>query len=432
MYYESNSIAYPKVNSEPPFILQPSGDQIVLDWLEERLISASDFDNTNQNALVYTIPEYLRDDPQNAPYELFIEMIGQHFDNIYLYIKDITNLHNADNRLDFGISKDLVADALKSFGVKLYQNNFSSNDLYTAYLGINESGSYLPPTGSEVINSYITASNNPTPLDDINKEIYKRIYHNLPYLLKRKGTIEGVRALINCYGIPDTILRISEFGGKNKIEENDYDYWYNRFNYALDTRNTSKAVVSWSPTSNEFGGNYPESIMFRFKTDGIPPLSHEKQPLLVVTNTVENQDETDRFHLRLEYTGSYLDSASYSGSIPSQSNEYGDLIFRYGTDLMSINAPFFNGGWWSVMLQTGSNDSFYLYAKQNIYNGEDGNQIGYEFSASASNNNNKYWVEIKLENGETLKCTEDHEIYTENRGYISAKDLNVEDTLKFI
>ncbi len=395
MYYESNSIAYPKVNSEPPFILQPSGDQIVLDWLEERLISASDFDNTNQNALVYTIPEYLRDDPQNAPYELFIEMIGQHFDNIYLYIKDITNLHNADNRLDFGISKDLVADALKSFGVKLYQNNFSSNDLYTAYLGINESGSYLPPTGSEVINSYITASNNPTPLDDINKEIYKRIYHNLPYLLKRKGTIEGVRALINCYGIPDTILRISEFGGKDRDNINDYDYWYNRYNLALDTRGTDRVIVPWTEVSTEFGGDRPKTIMLRFKNDGIPPTSHETQQILTFSNTIGISSFGGRFHLRLEYTGSYYTSASYSGSIPSQSNEYGDLIFRYNnSDIININAPFFNGGWWSIMLQTGSNNSFYLYAKQNIYNGDDGDQIGYEYSSSAINPGGGFWDDI--------------------------------------
>jgi len=48
------------------------------------------------------------------------------------------------------------------------------------------------------------------------------------------------------------------------------------------------------------------------------------------------------------------------------------------------------------------------------------------------NDNNKHWVEVELENGDTLRCTEDHEIYTENRGYVPAKDLNVEDTLKFI
>jgi hypothetical protein len=56
-------------------------------------------------------------------------------------------------------------------------------------------------------------------LDDVNKRIYKRLYHNLPYLLKSKGTIQGLKTLLNIYGIPDTILRISEFGGKDKVNE---------------------------------------------------------------------------------------------------------------------------------------------------------------------------------------------------------------------
>ena len=42
-------------------------------------------------------------------------------------------------------------------------------------------------------------------------------------LVKRKGTVTGLRQLINIWGVPNTMLRISEFGGKNKNDENDYD-----------------------------------------------------------------------------------------------------------------------------------------------------------------------------------------------------------------
>ena len=63
---------------------------------------------------------------------------------------------------------------------------------------------------------------------------YKRIYHNIPYLLKSKGTIAGLRALITSYGIPDTILKISEFGGKDKVNANDYDLYFNDFNQNLE------------------------------------------------------------------------------------------------------------------------------------------------------------------------------------------------------
>ena len=46
------------------------------------------------------------------------------------------------------------------------------------------------------------------------------------------------------------------------------------------------------------------------------------------------------------------------------------------------------------------------------------------------NNNNKDWVEIELEDGTSLKCTEDHKIFTVNRGWVEAKELTVEDDLK--
>lgn len=36
---------------------------------------------------------------------------------------------------------------------------------------------------------------------------------------------------------------------------------------------------------------------------------------------------------------------------------------------------------------------------------------------------------IRTENGKELTCTEDHRIYTRNRGYVEAKDLTIEDTV---
>ena len=44
------------------------------------------------------------------------------------------------------------------------------------------------------------------------QEVHKRIYHNLSYLLKTKGTERGLRALINCYGIPSDVLNINVHG----------------------------------------------------------------------------------------------------------------------------------------------------------------------------------------------------------------------------
>ena len=180
----------------------------------------------------------------------------------------------SDNRLDYGISKDLVADAIRSMGVSLYQNNFSSDGLYSAFVGVDGDGNLLPPTGSEVIETYITASSAITKLDDVNKEAYKRIFHNLPYLLKKKGTVAGLRALINTYGIPDTTLRISEFGGKDKDNSNDYDYFQDKFNYAFLRQNPASNnyyIRTDFTLNNKWFSSQPKSIQFRFKVGDTPP-----------------------------------------------------------------------------------------------------------------------------------------------------------------
>jgi len=131
LYFESGSTSWPKTNSIPPYTLASTGSAAVLSWYGTAgidgsgiLQSASIYDNENQDNLVYSIPEFIREDSDNNPGELFVEMLGQHFDNLYLYTQAITQKYNADNRLDYGVSKDLVADTLRSFGVKLYENNF--------------------------------------------------------------------------------------------------------------------------------------------------------------------------------------------------------------------------------------------------------------------------------------------------------------------
>jgi len=82
LYYTSGSWAWPKSTSQPPYQLYTTGSTEVLTWFGSNddtnpyyggiILSASLFDNANQNNLYYSIPEYLRNDPQNQPYELFV------------------------------------------------------------------------------------------------------------------------------------------------------------------------------------------------------------------------------------------------------------------------------------------------------------------------------------------------------------------------
>ena len=403
MYYDSgSSFSWPKTTTLPPYELAKVESTAALTWYGSvnegnsnyggSLLSASNYDNGNKDQLLKSIPEYLREDSANKPYELFIDMVAQYYDNIWLYTKDLTQKYNADNRLDFGISKELVSRAIQDFGVKLYQNNFSNQELYTAFLGITPNSSLFPfpeitsttptPTGLEFVDTLISSSNTIVPLDDVNKSLYKRLYHNIPYLLKSKGTIAGLRALITSYGIPDTILKISEFGGKDQVNANDYDLYFNNFNYSY--LSTANAGGGFTPISSSFvvntdwssSLNRPETIQFRFKPEELPP-TRASQSLFNLYETPSSS--TLKASLQLIRDSTSI-SESYSGSIIPPEHQYATLEFQPTNPLTisaSIRLPFYNGDWWSVMVTSGSSNGFELTAANSIYNGNDGTSIGH-------------------------------------------------------
>ncbi len=236
LYYSAEPFAWPKVVStgsvlnysisipDRSYVNVSVTSSLAVNWLGSAstlpsvsgvsiLYSASFYDDTNKDILRGSIPQYIGDDPNNQPYVTFIDMLGQHFDNIWVYYKDVTNRYNATNDPNTGISIDMVSDALKGLGMQLYTNTNVSNNVYYDLFGYNYDGSLLPPTGSERITTYVTSSLATVGSKDLQQEIYKRVYHNLPYLLKTKGTQRSIKALISIYGIPENILTVNEFGG---------------------------------------------------------------------------------------------------------------------------------------------------------------------------------------------------------------------------
>lgn len=220
LYYESSSYAWPKQNNTRPYLNQASSTNEAITWFTNQLVTASNYDVTNFDILTNTIPTFIREDSNNEPYLMFIHMIAQHFDNLWIYFKAVSDKYDTDNRLNFGVSKDLVREAIESLGVKLYNSNQNLDNLFSYFTGENYQ------SGSEVINSIVTATSGsgseylqPVSKDNYIKEVYKRIYHNIPLLLKSKGTERGLRALINSFGIPNNILQIKIFGGVDQTTD---------------------------------------------------------------------------------------------------------------------------------------------------------------------------------------------------------------------
>lgn len=220
LYYESSSWAWPKSTKRKPYLNTPSTDPVSEAWFGNIIQSASNFDNSNFDILTNTIPTFIREDSNNEPYLMFIHMIAQHFDNLWVYFKAVSDKYDTDHRMNFGVSKDIVRSAVESFGINLYNSNQNIDNLFATFIGQS------PDTGSEIITTMSIATSplynsgsteleylQPVAKLDYEKEIYKRIYHNLPYLTKTKGTERGLRALINCFGVTPEILSIKGFGG---------------------------------------------------------------------------------------------------------------------------------------------------------------------------------------------------------------------------
>jgi hypothetical protein len=359
LYFESSSTAWPKSSSVPPYINVSTTSSQGQTWLTDTLILADTYDNDNKDRLILTIPEFIKNDVSNINYELFVDMVAQVYDEIWLYLTDVTQKYSTVNGVNEGLSKDLVGQALKDVGLKLYENNYTSDDLYSTYLGITPLGSLLPNTGQELVETYITASATGSliPINNLSSETYKRLYHNLPLLLKKKGTVAGLRTLINAFGIPDTILRINEFGGKDK-NINTWDYSQRDYSYAFDTEGTNYLTSSFSVNTDWNAlDNVPGAIAFRFKTIGLPNTSNYSQSLWSTDKNVA---------LKLTYTGTGLTSGSYSGSTVDPYYQYGRLEFLPdSTDLntsASLYLPFFNSEWWSILVNKNTDSSYTIYS----------------------------------------------------------------------
>ena len=120
--------AWPKTTSARPFTLSTTDSNEAKAWIGSevytsgyyggQLLSGSEYDDYNIHRLTDTLPEHVVSNNDNDQYTLFVNMVAQHFDSIWIYIDHITNINQAENKLNRGISKDMVYDILERAGFK--------------------------------------------------------------------------------------------------------------------------------------------------------------------------------------------------------------------------------------------------------------------------------------------------------------------------
>ena len=217
LYFQTGSNTYPHANTTVPYTQQSTGSATAITWYEDQLELATQYDVDNQDNLIYLIPEYIRIDSDNTPYLTFVNMIGHYFDNIYIYLKSVTDIYKSYNNIEEGVSKDLVYYALQDLGVNVYNSN-EDDDLSTYAIAVS---------GSNV------------PSKDLVAELYKRIYHNIPLLFKGKGSRRGMQEFVTTFGITGSILNIKEYGGDTNTHASLTDYSNNKVRIVNNTIYTS-------------------------------------------------------------------------------------------------------------------------------------------------------------------------------------------------
>ena len=220
-------------------------------WYSRQIVSASDYDRENRDALLLNIPAHIRDDEQNDAFTTFINMTGEHFDYIWSYIHEISKIYNRQEGLEVGLSRDLIYHVGRSFG--FYLNDGKDLVSLPQYI-----------VGAAVTGSDSTYSiSSATPERDISREIWKRILNNMPFFLKTRGTIRAFKGLINCYGIPSSILRVREYGGPNPDKNRPSYNITRKFTKAVEFKSGQYIQTTWANDTNS--GRKPDTIEMRFR-----------------------------------------------------------------------------------------------------------------------------------------------------------------------
>ena len=323
MYFESSSYrsgsdgqfhdtSWPKTNSTSPFTLAAIGSSAANTWYNNMISSASSYDQQNMNSLRNSLPEHIYADTKNNVFLEFMDMVGQQFDEIYTYVDRFTDINKRVEKVSEGISKDVAREYAKSLGLELY----NGNDLLilpTYLLGKDSDGSDLFES----------------PQQEVTEKIWKRILANLPFFLKSKGTERAVKGLLNCYGIPSSMLRVREYGGPDKGTRVNFEI-KRKFTRALDFDSEQFIKSAWTGSNDVTeDGLVPSTIEFRFRTP-----SSSNQVLLQKDNdfaiALQDNGSTDDYgHLKFQISASGFDQGAY---------------------ITSSELPFYNDEFWSVML----------------------------------------------------------------------------------
>jgi len=265
IYTVDSPISYPGAGQNE---ISSSNSTDVTSWYNFAIGSARSFDEYNVDKLTNNIPQHFVNDANGQDYMLFFNMIGQHFDILWSYIRKFSKSKQLEHTNKGGITDELVYHMLESLGWDA-DMGVKSQVLWEYAFGKNKDGSSASiMTGKER-----------------QQEVWRRLLNNLPYIYKHKGTKRALNAAMACYGIPTSMLTIMEFGGpKDPTTSGTSKFTFDDRTAAINFDGAANILVPWLNVTGEF----PQSLEFRINTDKRQPhtiASSERWELNIIPNT---------------------------------------------------------------------------------------------------------------------------------------------------
>jgi hypothetical protein len=218
-----------------------------VDWYSSIISSAQNYDHYSTEYLVNNLPQHVKDNAEGEEFEMFFNMMGHHFDVIWLYTKSLAESKNLEHKYNNGIKDGLLSQMLKSLGWDA-KMGMSAQALWQYAFGTTEDGTTVNSMSGK----------------DRQEEVWRRLLNNLPYLMKHKGTSRAVKAALACYGVPSSMLTIMEFGGPRNGDGGASKVTFEDRTAAINISGSQSILVPWKQYSDT--SDHPQSVELRVNT----------------------------------------------------------------------------------------------------------------------------------------------------------------------
>lgn len=207
---------YQKSEFKDPVLYTTHPEVVAL--INEKSLIGKEYDDNNNGAIINTFPAWMIEEDKEQLLNL-TQIVSEYFDDLYLKIENLPSIK--DMSFKEGKPLPFIGRLLESFG-------FTTTELFT---------------DSTIIESFLSRNENinfEEKVHNIKNYIYQNIYNNLIYIYRSKGTEKSIRNLIRCFGVDDSLIKLSAYADGVEYSFSDsYTYTSTKKKY-VDFNNTDR------------------------------------------------------------------------------------------------------------------------------------------------------------------------------------------------